>query len=106
MNERERLLAEGPRVAPEPATADGSMLTTPTPTPTPTTPRPSPAPTAPTAPQDRAKKMPRGLMRLFPLALFGVVLAANAGAGKYAIWVILPIAVAAILFRFVRKAGK
>jgi hypothetical protein len=70
---------------------------------TPTTPRPSPAPTAP---QNRAKKVPQGLVRLFPLALFGVVLAANAGAGKYAIWVILPIAAAAILFRFVRKPRK
>ena len=45
-------------------------------------------------------------MRLFPLALFGIVLAANAGAGKYAIWVVLPIAVAAILFRFARKGRK
>jgi uncharacterized protein HemX len=97
MNERERLLAEGPRVAPEPPTADDSMRTTPT------TPRPSPAPTAP---QDRAKKLPRGLVRLFPLAVFGVVLAANAGAGKYAVWVIVAIALGTGLLRFARKAGK
>jgi hypothetical protein len=97
MNERERLLAEGPRMAPEPATADGSMLTTPT------MPRPSPAPTAP---QNRPKKIPRGLVRLFPLALFGVVLAANAGAGKYAVWVIVPIVAGAILFRSMRKARR
>ena len=84
-------------VTPEPATADGSMVTTST------TPRPSPGPTAP---QDRGKKIPPGLVRLFPLALFGVVLAANAGAGKYAVWVIVPIAAAAILFRFVRKARR
>jgi hypothetical protein len=97
MNERDRMLAEGPRVAPEPPTADGSVLTsTPTPTPSP----------AKTTPQDRAKKMPRGLMRLFPLALFGLVLAANAGAGKHALWVIVPIAVSAILFRFIRKRSE
>jgi hypothetical protein len=97
MNERERLLAEGPRVAPEPPMADGSMRTTPT------TPRPSPAPTAP---QDRAKTIPRGLVRLFPLLVFGAVLAANAGAGKYAVWVIVAIAFGTILLRFARKAGR
>jgi hypothetical protein len=97
MNERERLLAEGPRIAPEPPTADGSMLTTPT---TPT------APKTPTAAQDRAKKVPRGLVRLFPLVLFGVVLAANSGAGKYAVWVIVAIALGTILLRFARKAGR
>ena len=50
--------------------------------------------------------MPRGLVRLFPLALFGLVLAANVGAGKHALWVIVPIALSAILLRFVRKARK
>jgi hypothetical protein len=97
MNERERLLAEGPRVAPEPPLADGSMRTPPT------TPRPSPGPAAP---QDGTKKIPRGLVRLFPLVVFGVVLAANAGAGKYAVWVIVAIALGTILLRFMRKAGK
>jgi hypothetical protein len=97
MNERERLLAEGPRVAPEPPTADGSMLTTPT------KPRPSPAPTAP---QDRGKKIPPALLRLFPLALFGLVVAANAGQGTHALWVIVPVALSAIRFRFIRKRSK
>ena len=95
MNERDRMLAEGPRVAPEPPTADGSVPKTPKPQ------RPSP-----TGSQDGAWKVPRGLMRLFPLVVFGAVLAANAGAGKYAVWVIVPIAVGAMLIRFVRKARK
>ena len=95
MNERDRMLAEGPRVAPEPPTADGSA-------PTPAKPsRPSPSPA-----QAGTPKVPRGLMRVFPLVLFGVVLAANAGAGKYAFWVIVPIAVGAIVIRLVRKGRK
>jgi hypothetical protein len=94
MNERDRMLAEGPRVAPEPPTADGSVLTPQSSKPLPST----------TASQDRARKMPPGLMRLFPIGLFAVVLAANAGAGKYAVWVIFPIALAAILTRLIRKA--
>jgi hypothetical protein len=95
MNERDRMLAEGPRVAPEPPTADSSVLKTPI------TPRPSPA-----GSQDRGLKVPRGLMRIFPLAVFGLILAANAGAGKYAFWVIVPIAVGATVIRFVRKGRK
>ena len=94
MNERDRMLAEGPRVAPEPPTADGSVLTPPSPKPLPSTP----------ASRDRAPKLPPGLMRLFPIGLFALVLAANAGAGKYAVWVIVPIALAAIVIRLMRKA--
>jgi hypothetical protein len=101
MNEHERMLAEGPRVAPEPPTADGFPPTDSSPTPTPT-PTPVPPPSPPVS-ADRASKVPRGLMRLFPLALFGVVLAANAGAGKYAFWVIVPVAVGVTLIRLVRK---
>jgi hypothetical protein len=90
------MLAEGPRLAPEPPTADDSVLTPPNPK----LPRPSPA-----ASPERASKVPR-LMRLFPLVVFGAVLAANAGAGKHALWVIVPIALSAILFRFIRKRSE
>jgi hypothetical protein len=35
-----------------------------------------------------------------------LVLAANAGAGKYAIWVIVPVAIAATVIQHVRKGRK
>ena len=95
MNERERLLAEGPRIAPEPPTADGFAVP---PQETPKSSRP--------APQDGGRKVPSGLVRLFPIGVFAVVLAANAGAGKYALWVIVPLAVGLTLFRLARKGNK
>jgi hypothetical protein len=94
MNERDRMLAEGPRVAPEPPTADGFA------------PIDSPAPPAPTARTSRNAQAPRGLLRLLPIGIFAVVLAANAGAGKYAIWVIVPVAIAVTVIQQVRKGRR
>jgi hypothetical protein len=97
MNERDRMLAEGPRVAPEPPTADGfAPIDSPAP----------PASPAPTARTSRNAQVPRGLLRLLPIGIFALVLAANAGAGKYAIWVIVPVAIAATVIQHVRKGRK
>ena len=90
MNERDRMLAEGPRVAPEPPTADGPVVGSASP------PRSSSPP--------RGWSIPRGLGRLIPFAVFAVVLAANAGgAGKYAFWVIAPIAILVTVIQARRK---
>jgi len=99
MNERDRMLAEGPRVAPEPPTADGFAPTAPAASP----PGPSPPPAVS---RKREWNMPLNLRRLIPLAVFGVVVASNAGAGKHALWVIVPVALSAILFAFIRKRRK
>jgi hypothetical protein len=104
MNERDRMLAEGPRVAPEPPTADGFAPMAPADSP----PRPSPSrpSPSPTASRKRELNVPVNLRRLIPLAVFGVVLASRAGAGKHALWVIVLIALSAILFGFIRKRRK
>jgi hypothetical protein len=99
MNERERLLAEGPRVAPEPPTADGFA-------PIDASPRPSPASSSPSTSRSRSWQIPVSLRRLIPLAVFALVLLSNSGAGKYAIWAIVAIAVGAMLIRVVRKATR
>ena len=99
MNQRDRMLAEGPRVAPEPPTADGFAPMAPADS----SPRPAPSPAVS---RKREWNMPVSLQRLIPLAIFGVVLASNAGAGKHALWVIVPIAASAILFRYIRKRSK
>ena len=82
MNERDRLLAEGPRVAPEPPTADGAAAVTPTP--------PAPLADPPPSTTKPARRSPGPWMRVLPIGVFGIVLAANAGLGKHAIWVIIP----------------
>ena len=97
MNEHDRMLAEGPRVAPEPPTADGFA---------PIDSSAPPASPSTTAPANRNSQVPRGLLRLLPIGIFALVLAANAGAGKYAIWVIVPVAIAATVIQFVRKGRK
>ena len=99
MNERERLLAEGPRVAPEPPMADGFA-------PIDASPRPSPPSSSTPRSRSRSWQIPLSLRRLIPLAVFAVVLLSNSGAGKYAVWVIVAIALGTILIRFARKAGK
>jgi hypothetical protein len=99
MNERERLLAEGPRVAPEPPTADGFA-------PIDSSPRSSPPSSSPPTSRSRSWQIPVSLRRLIPLAVFAVVLLSNSGAGKYAIWAIAAIAVGAMLIRVVRKATR
>jgi hypothetical protein len=99
MNERERMLAEGPRVAPEPPTADGFAPIDDA------SPRPSPSP-SPSSSRNRSWQIPLSLRRLIPLAVFAVVLLSNSGAGKYAISAIAAIAVGAALIRVVRKATK
>jgi hypothetical protein len=101
MNERERMLAEGPRVAPEPPTADGFAPIDDA------SPRPSPSPSpSPSSSRNRSWHIPLSLRRLIPLAVFAVVLLSNSGAGKYAISAIAAIAVGAALIRVVRKATK
>jgi hypothetical protein len=99
MNERERMLAEGPRVAPEPPTADGFA-------PVDASPRPSPQSSSPPTSRKRSWQVPVSLRRLIPLAVFAVVLLSNSGAGKYAILAIAAIAVGAALIRVVRKATR
>jgi hypothetical protein len=99
MNERERMLAEGPRVAPEPPTADGFAPIDDA------SPRPSPS-SSPSSSRNRSWQIPLSLRRLIPLAVFAVVLLSNSGAGKYAISAIAAIAVGAALIRVVRKATK
>ncbi len=92
MNDRDRMLAEGPRVAPEPPLADGTPLT--------------PAQPSGRGPTDRARTVSWPVRRLLPFAFFGVVVAANAGLGKYALWVLVPIALAAFLVQRRRRASK
>jgi hypothetical protein len=99
MNERDRMLAEGPRVAPEPPSADGF-------TPVDASPRPSPPSSSPPTSRNRSWQVPLSLRRLIPIAVFGVVLLSNSGAGKYAILAIAAIAVGAVLIRVVRKGTR
>jgi hypothetical protein len=91
MNERERMLAEGPRVAPEPPSATPSTVAD-----------TAAKPDAP--PRTRAARRP--IARLIPLAIFGVYLLANRyGAGSYAFWVFPAFVACAIAVRAIRKRG-
>ena len=82
MDDRERMLAEGPRIAPEPQTADTA-----------------PAVAAPRAPAARPERSPRSpslgsrpwLVRLLPFGLFAAVIGAQ-GLGRYG-WVVIIAAV-------------
>ena len=72
MNERDRMLAEGPRVAPEPPTA---------------APAAGPLEKAPVVPSGRTS-FPLPLVRLVPLAVLGLFLLASfTGLGRFA-WVV------------------
>ena len=95
MNEREKMLAEGPRVAPEPPLADGYVVTAPK------QPRPARGPA-----RSWSWQAPRMLRRLLPLAIFGVIAASNAGAGKYAFPVVAVVVIGAIVIQRLRKAGE
>jgi hypothetical protein len=100
MDERERMLAEGPRVAPEPPTADASVLAG-------SSAQPSPASQSPVgARQDGGRKMPRILMRFLPLALLGVLLVAGHGLGKYAFFIFIAVVWGSVLIKRVRRTGK
>ena len=92
MNEHERLLKEGPRVAPEPEPADPSVIAGPTRRPVrgKTHGRPS-------------VPLPR-LARLVPLAVFAlVVLGSRSGLGPYTPWVIVALVAGAVV---VRRRGR
>ncbi len=95
MNEHERMLAEGPRVAPEPPAAVDSMPAGSSP--------PAPAPTT----QGGARRARRPLTRLVPLGLLAVFLAlSHAGLGRYAFLAFIAVAAGAGLIEKARRARK
>jgi hypothetical protein len=90
MNERDRMLAEGPRVAPEPTAAGAT---------------PGPAPEPPVLPTGRPSP-PFPLARLVPLAVLVLFLLASfTGLGRFAWIVFVAVALLAALARRRKARG-
>jgi hypothetical protein len=84
MNEQERMLAEGPRVAPEPGTAAGSVV------------EPAKRDVEPAKPRGRVVSW----YRLIPVVAFGgFLIAQGTGLGKYAFGFFVAAAVVSMFFR-------
>jgi len=109
MNEHERMLAEGPRVAPEPTTAEAGPTVEP---PTAEAGFAFEQPTAEAGPTVEQPKRPvaparRGrapYLRLMPLAAFAlVVLASAAGYARYAWFVFVALVIVSMILRTRRR---
>ena len=88
MDEHDRLLAEGPRVAPEPESAEPAAPVVP----------------APRRPRQSQQIPARMLWRLVPLGVFAVVLIANGrGSGHYAFAVFAAIIAVSAIVRMIRR---
>ena len=105
MNERERMLSEGPREAPEPATAEamahGDVPPAPTPTPTPA-PAPAPAPARRT--RTRGGRSP--WLRLVPIALVAILTGVRALGDGFGGYIVVGVILAVGLIEYLRRRSR
>ena len=101
MNERDRMLAEGPREAPEPATAEAMTSGDVSPVPAPTS-APAPAPSRRT----RTRGGRPAWLRLVPIALIAILTGVRALGDGFGGYIVVGVILAVGLIEYLRRRSR